>query len=254
MSIRRSRLVVALAGLAALAVAGCNEDPGESNGEAQFEPAPLPASSGNSPAYPPAAAYGLTQSSVINDFAFQGFVDPQAERDTLQPIHLSDFYNPHYGDASYMPASPAADDRLFPPGSLYGAGTKKPTALLIDIASVWCGPCNEEAKSLLNGLYARYKPCGGEFFFQLAEGAAPGTPATEKLLQTWTQIYVVAYPSIVDPAGQLGELYAADSFPDSAIVDTTTMKITDVISGVADATFWNNYEALLDPSCLAASP
>ncbi len=193
----------------------------------------------------------VSQGSVIPDFSFQGFVDAQAQGKTTQAIALYDFYNPHAGDASYQPVDPSDDDRLFPAGSPYGAGTPKPTALLLDIASVWCGPCNEEAKSVLNGLYARYKPCGGEFLFQLAEGAAPGAPVTEQLLQSWLSVYHVAYPAVWDPAKQLFPLYNADSFPDSAIVDTRTMEIVDVVSGVADATFWTTYEGLLDPQCLA---
>jgi hypothetical protein len=223
--------------------AACNQDAGADNGEGIDEPAPCAAC---------AAGSGMvSQGSIIPDFSFQGFINGQAQRKTTQIIALYDFYNPHAGDASYQPADPADDDRLFPPGSPYGAGTKKPTALLLDVASVWCGPCNEEAKSVLNGLYARYKPCGGEFLFQLAEGAAPGAPVTEPLLQAWIAGYHLAYPAVWDPAKQLFPLYNADSFPDSAIVDTRTMEIVDVISGVADATFWKKYEALLDASCLA---
>ena len=82
-----------------------------------------------------------------------------------------------------QPVRPA-DDRLYPAGSPYNGDTDtqqpKPRVLLIDIASVWCGPCNEEAKSEFPGLYAKYKPCGGQFLFQLAQGAGPGTPATER--------------------------------------------------------------------------
>jgi hypothetical protein len=233
----------------ALAAAGCNEDPGADNRKGDGEPSTLPPESA-CPAYP-SPPFGVTRGSSINPFSFQGFVDPVKANSTLQTIEICDFYNPRAGDPTYQPATAAEDVRLFPPGSLYGGGTKKPTALLIDIASVWCGPCNEEAKMVLNGLYAKYKPCGGEFLFQLAEGAAPGTLATEQALQAWTTMYEVPYPSTFDPARQLFPLYNADSFPDSAIVDTKTMQIVDVISGVPDDRFWAAYEALLDPGCLA---
>ena len=99
---------------------------------------------------------------------------------------------------------------------------------------------------MLNGLYAKYKPCGGQFLFQLAEGAAPGAPVTQALLHTWVTMYDVTYPATIDPSRQLYPLYSADSFPDSAIVDTRTMKIVEVISGVPDAAFWSTYESLLD--------
>jgi hypothetical protein len=221
----------------AAGAAGCNQDPGADNGKGLFEPAPLPSTmTTTGPAYP-AGPYGVTQGSVINDFSFSGFANAQVQSTTLDTISLSDFYNPN-------------GDGVFPPGSPYGGG-KKPTALLIDIASVWCGPCNEEAKSVLNGLYAKYQPCGGEFLFQLAEGTAPGTPVDQNLLHIWVTNYHVAYPATFDTTRQLFPLYSSDSFPDGAIVDTRTMKIVDVISGVPDTPFWSTYESLLDAKCLA---
>ncbi len=237
-------LLLLLASLATSRTAGCNADPSAGDGEGVDEPAPCPGC---------ALGSGMVaQGHVIPDFSFSGFVDAQVQGKTPETLSIYDFANPHAGDATYHPVDASVDDRLFPPGSPYGPGTKKPTALLIDIASVWCGPCNEEAKSVLNGLYARYKPCGGEFLFQLAEGAAPGAPVTKELLQAWVSLYHVAYPATWDPAKQLFPLYNADSFPDAAIIDTRTMKIVDVVAGVADATFWSTYEKLLDPQCLAA--
>ncbi len=248
MSMRTSLSVpVALASL--LALGGCNQDPGADNGKGDNEPAACP----QCPVEDyPASQSSLTQGTVIPNFRFQGFVDGKAQSATTQIITLSDFYNPHLGDPTYQPASPDADDRLFPPGSPYGAGTPKPKALVIDIASVWCAPCNEEAKNLLNGLYARYKPCGGEFLFQLAEGAAAGAVATPENLTAWVTTYHVAYPATYDPARQMQLLYTT-GFPDGAVIDTRTMKFVDVITGIPDATFWGTFESLLDAKCLAAS-
>ena len=243
------RLAPAL--LIALGAAGCNQDPGAGNGDERYEPAPCPLCPAQTVGYP-SGPYGLNQGSTIQSFSFDGFIDAQTQSSTLETIAFGDFFNPHAGDPSYQPALAADDDRLFPPGSPYGPGTKKPTALLIDIASVWCGPCNEEAKSVLNGLYAKYQPCGGEFFFQLAEGAAPGAPVTQTLLHSWVTSYHVAYPATFDASRQLYPLYSADSFPDSAIVDTRTMKIVEVVSGVPDAAFWSTYESLLDAACLSS--
>jgi hypothetical protein len=245
--VRRSAFVL----FAGLAAAACNQDPSADNGNAQYAPAPCSDCPAPTAGYPP-GPYGLTVGATIADDSFQGFIDSQVQASTLDTVSLGDFYNPHAGDPTYQPASPEVDDRLYPPGSPYGAGNKKPTALLIDIASVWCGPCNEEAKSLLNGLYARYQPCGGQFLFQLAEGAAPGAPVTQTLLHAWVAMYKVTYPATFDPSRQLYPIYSADSFPDGAIVDTRTMKVVDVISGVPDQTFWSTYESLLDASCLAS--
>jgi hypothetical protein len=233
----------------ALAALGCNEDPGEENGKGDHQPAPLPKPATTVPY--PSGPYGFTKGSTIEGFTFQGFVNARKSTAALEKISLTDFYNPHAHDSSYQPADAASDDRLFPPGSPYGEGTKKPLVLLIDIASVWCGPCNVEAKSLLNGLYDKYKPCGGEFLFQLAEGAAPGSPVDEKILKTWVTSYKVGYPATIDSSRQLFPLYSSDSFPDGAIIDTSTMKIVDVILGTPDDAFWSAYESLLEPGCLA---
>jgi hypothetical protein len=233
---------------ALLALGGCNQDPGADNGQGDHEPAACP----ECPVQDyPKSSTTLMRGTVIPNFRFAGFADGTAQSTTMQAISLGDFYNPHEGDPTYVPASVAADDRIFPPASPYGGGTPKPKALVLDIASVWCGPCNEEAKDLLNGLYAKYKPCGGEFLFQLAEGSAPGVVATVQNLTTWVKTYHVAYPSTLDAARQLQPLYGA-GFPDGVIIDTHTMLIVDVISGVPDATFWGTYESLLDAQCLAS--
>jgi hypothetical protein len=225
----------------------CNQDPGADNGKGLFEPAPC------GPCAPPTSypgpPYGWTVGSTLADATFQGFADAHVST-TLEALKLSDFHNPHADDPTYQPASAAYDDRLFPPGSPYGAGTKKPTALLIDIGSVWCGPCNGEAKSLLNGLYAKYKPCGGEFFYQLAEGAMQGAPLDEPQLKVWASSYKVAYPITMDNSRELGPFYAA-GFPAGVIVDTRTMKIVYAITGVPDDTFWQTFESHLDAKCLA---
>lgn len=233
-----------------LLAAGCNEDPAADNGKGDHIPAPLPSSTGMEPAYPE-GPYGLSPGDTVDDFDFQGFVNAHADKSTLQKIRLSDFYNPHGKDKSYKPADAESDDRLYPKGSQYGEGNKKPLALVIDIASVWCGPCNQEAKDLLPSLYKKYRPCGGEFLFQLSEGAAPGTEATQNNLAAWGTKYDVEYPSTFDPGRKLAALYSANSYPDGAIIDTTTMKVVTIINGVPDDAFWHTYESLLDASCLA---
>jgi hypothetical protein len=232
--------------LAVVVCAGCNGNPAGENGESQYEPAPCGPCA--PPTNYPSPPYGYSTGDTLEDATFQGFVDPLADSKTLQSLKLSDFFNPHAHDASYVPADPADDDRLFPPGSLYGAGTKKPTVLLIDIGSGWCGPCNAEAKSLLNGLYAEYHPCGGEFFYQLADGVMMGVAVTQDLLQTWSSVYKVGYPITLDNSHQLGPFYAA-GFPAGIIVDTSTMTIVYAISGVPDQTFWGIFESKLEPGC-----
>jgi len=200
-------------------------------------------------AYPP-APFGVNIGSVISNYEFVGFANAVAVSNTMQAIALADFYNPHADDPNYAPASPEEDDRLFPPGSPYGEGTPKPKALLINIGSVWCPPCNEEAKSELPPRYAQYKPCGGEFLLQLADGPTRGTPATPDNLYKWTLKYKVNYPATLDPTYKLGAFYNA--FPANILVDTRTMKILEIREGSPDDSFWALYEKTMDyASCKA---
>lgn len=203
----------------------------------------------------PNGPYGVGKGSIIPNFAFIGYVNAVEKNDTMQEIRLGDFYNPHGRDASYQPASPAEDDRLFPAGSQYGEGKAKPTVLSIDVASVWCGPCVLEAKCVLPVHHERYSACNGGLFLQLQDGATPGEPATPLNLKSWTKIYKENFPTAIDPAGRLGTLFAANAFPQNILVDTTTMQIVEVIAGVPDDKYWSKYESLLaDPSCPSKQP
>jgi hypothetical protein len=202
------------------------------------QPEPFPQGTGQS-ANPtveyPKGPYGVNKGSVVQNFKFMGFPNSMVENKTLVQVSLADFYNPTGKDN-------------FPKGSPYGDGTPKPKALLIDVSSVWCGPCNYEAANVLPGLYAKYKPKGGEFLLQLADGPTPGDPANAKHLYNWTHKYKVDYPATIDPSYKLSALFQADAFPANMIIDTKTMKIVDVIAGVAEegGAFWQAYEKLLN--------
>lgn len=194
--------------------------------------------------------YGISKGSTIDNYKFLGFPNSMLNREDMKPIQLADFYNPHAHDPNYAPADAATDDRLFPPGSPHNVGdvqSPKPKVLLIDVSSSWCPPCQEEAKNVLPGRYLKYKPRGGEFLLQLADGPEPGTAAEPYDLKVWTKKYKIDYPSTIDPSYKLSALFDADAFPANLLIDTTTMKIVDVVAGEPDAKFWSKYEALLDP-------
>lgn len=179
------------------------------------------------------APYGISKGSVIANFQFIGYANSQVESGGFQLVQLADFYNPTGTD-------------VYPEGSLYGAGQAKPKALLIDISSVWCGPCNFEADEVLPVEYLKYKPLGGQFLLTLADGPTVGKPATGKHLFNWTQKYDVDYPATYDPSYKLGNLFESDAFPQNMIVDTRTMQIVEVIAGSPDAAFWTKFEAVLN--------
>lgn len=211
----------------------------------------------------PAGPYGISVGSSIANYDFLGFANAVVSHDAnnLQPVQLADFYNPHVDDATYTPVDAAHDDRLFPPGSALGAGQPKPRVLLIDVGSVWCPPCNDEAKTVLPAQHAKYAKCGGGILEMLADGPTPGTAATPAQLVAWTTKYKVDFPSALDPASKLNALFSQDAFPANIIVDTRTMKIVESINGEPDPTdtakgggadFWKLYEKTLNnPTCLA---
>jgi hypothetical protein len=239
--------------IAALGGLGCADVPvgADSDGKVHEPPSfpnvkPPP---GNVVEYPK-GPYDISKGAIIENFQFIGYANSQLFNTSLQDIALGDFYNPHGRDPSYEPTGEDDDDRLFPKGSQYGELGPKPTVLALNMASVWCGPCNQEAKTELPPRYAKYKPCGGEFLLQLADGPTVGTPATETNLINWTKKYGVAYPSTIDPSYQLGSLFQADAYPANIIIDTTSMKIVEVITGVPSESYWDKFEQLLrDPSC-----
>ena len=239
---RYSRNLGALGLGAALSISalGCNED--GTNGSDSPPPSFLaPAATAPYPTGPT----GIHPGDVVKDFEFQGFANPRVASSELVTIRLSDFYNPHVDDASYMPADPASDDRLYPKGSPHGAGKAKPRGLAINVGAIWCGPCNFEAKSELPLRYTKYKPLGGEFLFQLADGATQGVAATQKDLVNWTKKYKVDYPSTIDPTKSLAKLFDANAYPANMIVDLRTMQIIAVVAGVPDEAYWNKFEATI---------
>jgi hypothetical protein len=215
--------------LAGIGLVGCA-------GEDELAP-PFPSQSGqpspDAAEYAP-GPYGIGVGSTIENYKFVGFANAMAVNNAMQEIHLSDFYNPT-GAGVFGPESP------------YGAGEPMPKALLIDVSSVWCGPCNYEAANVLPGLYDLYQPQGGEFLLQLADGPTVGDPAEPIHLSNWTAKYHVDYPAAIDPSYKLGALFEADAYPANMIIRTKDMKIVEVIAGAPEATspFWNIFEDVL---------
>jgi hypothetical protein len=219
-------------------------------------PPPVSTLSGQASAavvYPP-GPFGTGVGSQVENFDFIGYANEQADHATMQLIQFADFYNPHAFDQDYNPASPAEDDRLFPPGSQYGEGLQKPTVLSLDVASVWCGPCNEEAQCVLPALHKRYAPCGGEFMLQLADGPEQGVAAVPKNLLAWAEEYKVNFPAAVDPEYKTEVIWAAEAFPENILINTTTMTIVDRIAGVPPTQICQDETALCSTTSAFGTP
>ncbi len=224
--------------LGTLVFSGCDSSAsgGGDSGYEQYAPA-FPEGTGQAPngtkAYPP-GPFGVGKGSIIANYKLIGNANAQKST-ALQDIELADFYNPS-GDAK------------FEEGSIFEVGAPKPKVVLLGISAVWCGPCNYEADVVFPPLYAKYKPLGGEFFIQLADGATPGKAATSKNLLNWTTKYDVDYPMAIDPSSKLSALYEQDAFPNNIIIKTSTMEIIEIAAGAQEAggSFWKTYEKVLN--------
>lgn len=226
-------------GILALGATGCGSDDGPSGSSAgkDGEVVEAPEFQGGGQAAQakleyPAGPYGIDKQSIIENYKFVGYANSMVSIDALQPIELAEFYNPT-GDAT------------FGPGSVFGEGNPKPKGLVINVGSVWCPPCNQEAATVLPGEYAHYKPLGGEILFQLADGPTPGTPAKLMHLSSWVKKYQVNYPAVLDPSYRLNELFAENAYPANLMVRTSDMRIVEVVAGIPQAGFWSKFDQLL---------
>lgn len=180
---------------------------------------------------PYAGPYGYGIGSVTYNFAFYGFPRGASDAGTLDVIQLGDFYNP-------------TGTGVFPEGSVHGAGRPLPLALVLDRGAVWCEPCNREAATELPARHAQYAP-RGEFLFALDDGTVVGTPPTRAELTAWVSRYAVDYPAVLNPASSLSAIVGDDAYPGHVIVRTRDMKIITWSSGIANAAFWELFEATI---------
>jgi len=182
----------------------------------------------------PEGPYGTVAGATIPNYGFPGYARPAegVGEDKRIDLAISDFYNP-------------TGDGVFEAGSPYGEGTAKPKALMLNVSALWCGPCKEEAKDVLPEEYSKYGPNGLEILVVIVDGAEQGVVATFDDLELWIDAFSVDYPAGIDPTAQLGAVFDANSFPGNMIIDTTTMRIVEVIAGKPGDSFWLKLEDLL---------
>jgi hypothetical protein len=174
--------------------------------------------------------YGYDKGKIIPNFKFIGFASYTADPG-LTWVQLADFYNP-------------TGTEVFPEGSPYGAGTSKPTALLMIMSAAWCGPCKQEANDLKTKFPDKLQPGGGHVLGLLVE-AVNGDPADYYTATSWAQAYSVQYTLAIDPTRQALSIYEP-AFPGNMIIRTSDMKIIEIVAGSPDAThpFWATFEAV----------
>lgn len=187
--------------------------------------------------------YGFTKGKIFPNFTAVGFANFMADPN-LAYVSMGDFYNPTGSD-------------VYPEGSPYGAGQPKPKALLMVMSAAWCGPCKQEASTVLPAEFAKFQPMGGHFFALLVE-AVNGDPADYGTITNWASQFDVNYTIAADTTEQAWGVMVSSileegdqpGFPGNMIVRTSDMKIIEVVSGAPPPghPFWGLYESLLDGS------
>lgn len=214
--------------LVALALVGCQSGSGD-------PVEPLPGSGIEVEEGYPEPPYGTTIGLVIQNFGFEGYVDPSAGLgpEARVVIELGDLYNPT-GDGVHAEGSP------------FGEGNPLPTVLMVNIAAVWCGPCKEETSTILPVEYDRFHPRGMELISILTDSFAPGDPASFEDLDNWVSNFASDFPTVIDPSYQLGTLIDTSQYPSNFLIDTRDMTIVELVVGKPQSSFFNKLEQLLD--------
>ena len=95
---------------------------------------------------------------------------------------------------------------------------------LIDISSVWCGSCQDEAAHLPS-LYQSWLNAGGIVFSILVQSDNPAVVASEQDLATWISTYSTPYPMVLDGTQDSVRYFTGSGYPFNLIIDLSSMKV-----------------------------
>jgi hypothetical protein len=172
-------------------------------------PAP-PTDTGTMPAPPPDTApppatgdypsgpYGLSVGSVIPNLSLSGYRDGTGAWTTIK---TSDYYDP--------------------------TGSRGVKGLLITVSAAWCGPCQEEARDLVDIYDSKYRARGAKFLTSMIENSSRGA-ATQTTVDSWIKMAGTNFDIVADPGAKL---LGGSGLPFNMVVDPRTMKVTKSWSG-----------------------
>lgn len=168
----------------------------------------------------PAGPFGTEPGDVVRNACFEGWARPdRVERraETLEPIALSDFYDPD--------------------------GTRGVHLLLVNTAALWCSACRIEHEDLFE--YAeRLRPRGLAVLSALFQGVER-EPANLEDLTLWVETYRTNFPMLLDPGYSFGLYASAETAPLNLVVDARTMRILKKYIGDQAAVMWPYVEGEL---------
>jgi hypothetical protein len=180
--------------------------------------------------YPP-GPYGVGKNSVIQNFSWVGYTQPQVDKSTLELVSLADYWNP-------------TGDGVFPDDGRKWAGLPKPKVLAIVVAAYWCQPCRQEAQYLIPAAKLQFEDAGGGFLQLLSDGAVQGETPVLNELNLWTASYDTSFPALLDATGEFQKVWEADAYPQNIMIRTSDMRIIERESGAGlDCAVYDKPEA-----------
>jgi hypothetical protein len=163
---------------------------------------------GYAPKAYPEAPYGYAEGSTVPNFDFLGWSEPATvnfDINQLENIDLAHFYDPD--------------------------GSKGVELLMVSAVAVWCSVCQVEYAELRdNATYETYQSRGLEMLGVLFEDADAG-PARYSDLVTWSRVFEVNFPFVIDPGFKIGAFFDRSATPMNMVVDAKTMEIIVSMTG-----------------------
>lgn len=173
--------------------------------------------------YPP-GPYGTGIGAKVENFGFLGWRDPVASNydvERLEPLHLSDFYNPD--------------------------GRRDVKVIWINASAVWCSVCKAEMAAIKdNNVHAEFGAKGVQMLATLFEDKS-SQPAKPSDLRNWGMLpaHSIDYPLVLDPGFKLGAFFSSDATPLNMLIDARTMRVLDATMGYSQD-YWQRVDELLD--------
>lgn len=162
--------------------------------------------------YPP-GPYGVKPGATIANITWQGWRNPvEAGHDPgkFGTISLADYYDAT-GDKGYR-------------------------AIVLNASARWCSICKLE-QSHLRAQRDEWQSKGVVFIGSLFEGTT-AEPAKASDLVAWSKTYKVDWVLVLDPNNQLGLFFDRAASPMNMVIDTRTMKIRDIVTGLPEDAWW----------------
>jgi len=168
----------------------------------------------------PEGPYGTDVGQVVQNVCLEGWLAPDRVshvEDTLEPIALSDFFDPD--------------------------GSRGIELLLVNTAAVWCSACRIEHQDLP----ARSRELGprglrivGALFQDQQQN-----PASVEDLSRWVETFESNFPMSLDPSYAFGLFASAETAPLNLLIDPKSMTILQKYIGDQGAVMWPYIEARL---------